>query len=139
MNMLDRIALAKAGYKKKEIEEMLAADTNNEELAPTKSALSLGNGSKETQPAAEDQEETQPAVENQEEPEEQKITENQENSENLSDIKDDELIEELQNKVLELEKKLSNAQANNINRDRNIENPIEKAEQKLYDVITNFG
>lgn len=121
MNILDRITLAKAGYKKADIEKMIEAEQPEEV-----------------------KEEKEIEVINEDKTEDNELIINNDNeTDEEASIKEDELkdevIEELQNKVLELEQKLSNAQTNNINTDRNIENPIEKAEKKLFDVIANFS
>ncbi len=108
MTMLDRIALAKAGYKKKEIEEMLAAESiNNEE------------------PAAEDQEEKEePEKEEKEEPEKQ---------ENVSDKIQEELLaafEEQKEEIANLQKQLKEAQTANTRVNMNVES-VEDKEQEI--------
>lgn len=109
MTMLDRIALAKAGYKKKEIEEMLAAETiNNEE------------------PVAEDQEEKK-------EPEKEPEKEEKEEQENVSDKIQEELLaafEEQKEEIANLQKQLKEAQTANTRVNMNVES-VEDKEQEI--------
>lgn len=124
MKLNERIALAKAGYKKADIEKMLESEEvkeNNEEDKEVIEEIKTEDNTENNNDVIED-------IDN-------------ENVEEISidDSVKDNIIEELQGKVLDLERQLKNAQANNINTNRVIENPIEKAEKKLYDTIANFS
>lgn len=106
--MIDRIALAKAGYKKKEIEEMLLADEasiNNEET---------------------NQEEQEANQEEQEEKEEK------EQQENVSDKIQEELLaafEEQKEEIANLQKQLKEAQTANTRVNMNVESVEDKEEE----------
>ena len=120
MKLNERIALAKAGYKKADIEKMLDAEEVKEDEKSEEVVEEVT-----TEDITEDNTED-------------KQLDNEEDAIIEDTIKDN-IIEELQGKVLDLERQLKNAQANNINTDRVIEKPIEKAEKKLYDTIANFS
>ena len=121
MKLNERIALAKAGYKKADIEKMLDVEEVKEENEEDKEVVEEVTTEDNTEDNTED-----------------KQLDNEEDTIVEDTIKDN-IIEELQGKVLDLERQLKNAQANNINTNRIIENPIEKAEKKLYDTIANFS
>ena len=125
MKLNERITLAKAGYKKADIEKMLEQEkiTNFSENSEKEENEEVKNDVIE--------EDNNDVIED----------DKQENNDDeiLEDNIKDNIIEELQSKVLNLEKQLKNAQSVNINTDRKIENPIEKAESKLFDTIANFN
>ena len=110
MNMLDRISLAKAGYKKKEIEEMLEADnTNNEESE---------NASEENEA---------------EEIEEAEIDDSGEEG-NIEEPEND-LIKELTRQVEELQKELKEAQKKNTREQIETSNKLEDIEKHINSIL----
>ena len=116
MNMLDRISLAKAGYKKKEIEEMLeAGNTNNEE----------SEKASEENEAEEEIEET--------EIEETEIDDSGEER-NIEEPEND-LIKELTRQVSELQKELKEAQKKNTREQIETSNKLEDIEKHINSIL----
>ena len=111
MNMLDRISLAKAGYKKKEIEEMLEADNTNNE---------------ESEKASEENEA-------EEEIEETEIDDAGEEG-NIEEPEND-LIKELTRQVSELQKELKEAQKKNTREQIETSNRFEDIEKHINSIL----
>lgn len=110
MNMLDRISLAKAGYKKKEIEEMLEADNTNEK----------GEEASEENEAEEEIEETE-------------IDDSGEER-NIEEPEND-LIKELTRQVEELQKELKEAQKKNTREQIETSNKFEDIEKHINSIL----
>lgn len=110
MNMLDRISLAKAGYKKKEIEEMLEADNTNEES-----------------------EKVSEENEAEEEIEETEIDDSGEEGNNEEPEND--LIKELTRQVSELQKELKEAQKKNTREQIETSNKFEDIEKHINSIL----
>lgn len=111
MNMLDRISLAKAGYKKKEIEEMLeAGNTNNEESE---------NASEENEAEKEIEEPT---------------TDDSGEEGNIEEPEND-LIKELTRQVEELQKELKEAQQKNTREQIETSNKLEDIEKHINSIL----
>ena len=111
--MLDRIALAKAGYKKKEIEEMLSDECKGE--APEKEA---------PEKAPEKEEAPEKAPEKEEAPEKK--------SEDVSDKVQEELLkafEEQKEQIADLQKQLKEAQSANTRQKMDVPGDEDKEEE----------
>ena len=111
MNMLDRISLAKAGYKKKEIEEMLEADNTNNEESENASEKNEAEKKIEEPATADSGEEG-----NIEEPE-------------------NDLIKELTRQVEELQKELKEAQKKNTREQIETSNKLEDIEKHINSIL----
>lgn len=109
MNLNDIIALAKSGYKKKDIDELLKLEIPTEE-----------EETKESTPEEDD-------------------ADSESNLNNSNDVEIDEKLKNALDKINELEEKLSKAQKDNVNKNNdNLHNEVKERNDRISSYAKNF-